>query len=88
MTTDQRYGRRIQKLLRTEGQVRRSLRVTLLLVPLLALWVFLHEFGVFSDPPANLFGIGMWAMIILSVYFWLRLRYVALLRWQSEHIAT
>ena len=88
MKTNEGFERRVRRLLRTESLVRRSLRVTALLALLLALWVFPHEFGVYSDQPANIFGIAMWAAIIISVYFWLRLRYVALLRYQGDRLKT
>jgi hypothetical protein len=86
MEANEGFERRVRRLLRTESAVRRNLRVTVLLAVLLALWVFPHELGVFSDQPANIFGLGMWAAIIVSVYYWLRLRYVALLRWQSDRM--
>ena len=88
MKADERYAKRIERLLSTERRVRRDLRLALLLAVLLALWVFPHELGVFSGPPASLFGLSMWAMIVLSGYFLLRLRYVALLRWQGDHPKT
>jgi len=86
MRTNVGFERRIGRLLRSEAAVRRNLRLTILLAVLLALWVFPHEFGVFSDQPANILGLAMWAAVMVSVYYWLRVRYGALLRWQSDRL--
>jgi hypothetical protein len=85
MASDNASQMRIERLVRSESVVRRYLWTSSLLAVILALWVFSHEFGVFSDQPANIFGLAMWASIVLATYCWLRLRYTKLIVWQREH---
>jgi len=81
--------RKVIKLLSKEDNIRKTRRLAILLSVMFALWVYPQELGIFgNNPPANMYGIMLWASIITAIWSHNKLRFVQMLKYSLKHLST
>ncbi len=83
---EERVLRRIVKLLSKENSIRKTHRLAILLSIMFAIWVYPQELGMFgNNPPANMYGIMLWASIITAIWSHNKLHVIQMLKYSQEH---